>query len=86
MVVMNLRADQSVHRVSLFVSTLQDLLIVSLLLLTELWELKDLLQEADEKKFPASDLKASLSAAISEAEKCAHVANQLVSKKARNSR
>ena len=49
----------------------------------ELWELKDLLQEADEKKFPESELKSTLANAISEAEKCANVANQLVSKKVR---
>ncbi|KAK7101928.1 hypothetical protein V1264_020234 [Littorina saxatilis] len=49
----------------------------------ELWELKDLLQEADEKKFPESELKNTLANAITEAEKCANVANQLVSKKVR---
>lgn len=51
--------------------------------LPDLWELKDLLQEADEKKFPESELKSTLANAITEAEKCANVANQLVSKKVR---
>nr|KAG5711307.1 hypothetical protein BaRGS_006004 [Batillaria attramentaria] len=49
----------------------------------ELSDLKELLQEAEEKKFPESDLKNTLANAITEAEKCASVANQLVSKKVR---
>ncbi|XP_076469736.1 lysine-specific demethylase 5A-like isoform X2 [Babylonia areolata] len=49
----------------------------------ELCELQDLLQEAEEKKFPVSDLKSTLANAITEAEKCASVACQLVSKKVR---
>ena len=49
----------------------------------ELWELKELLVEAEEKKFPVSELKSTLASAITEADKCASVANQLVSKKVR---
>lgn len=49
----------------------------------DLGDFKELLQEADEKKFPDSELKNTLATAISEAEKCASVANQLVSKKVR---
>lgn len=46
-------------------------------------DLKELVLEASEKKFPDSSLLQSLEEAISEAEKCASVANQLVSKKMR---
>ncbi|XP_013066570.2 lysine-specific demethylase 5A-like isoform X1 [Biomphalaria glabrata] len=49
----------------------------------ELNELKELITEAEEKKFPDSDLLQTLINAVSEAEKCSNVANQLVSKKIR---
>lgn len=50
---------------------------------TELNELKNLITEAEEKKFPESDLLQTLINAVTEAEKCSNVANQLVSKKVR---
>ena len=46
-------------------------------------ELRDFVTEAGEKKFPDSPLLQSLEDAIAEAEKCAAVANQLVSTKVR---
>ena len=39
--------------------------------------------EAEEKKFPDSPLLNTLTAAIDEAEKCANVASQLITKKVR---
>ncbi|XP_064633580.1 lysine-specific demethylase 5A-like isoform X2 [Lineus longissimus] len=51
----------------------------------ELQCLKDLVVEAEEKKFPPSDLLGTLTAAITDAEKCASVANQLVGRKVRTS-
>ena len=44
----------------------------------ELIDLKELIAEASEKKFPDSPLLQALVDAVSEAEKCASVANQLV--------
>lgn len=52
-------------------------------LLPDLNELKDLITEATEKKFPESDLLQTLINAVTEAEKCSSVANQLVTKKVR---
>ena len=52
-------------------------------LYTELQDLKVLLNEADDKHFPESELLQSLNSAVTEAEKCALVAHQLVSKKVR---
>ncbi|XP_013414674.1 lysine-specific demethylase 5A-like isoform X2 [Lingula anatina] len=49
----------------------------------ELSELKEMIVEADQKRFPDSELLQALIAAVGEAEKCANVANQLVSKKVR---
>ncbi|XP_046372172.2 lysine-specific demethylase 5A-like isoform X4 [Haliotis rufescens] len=49
----------------------------------DLQELKDLVTEAEEKKFPDNELFQQLTSAVNEAEKCANVANQLVSKKVR---
>ena len=51
--------------------------------ITDLLDLKELINEAEEKKFPDSPLLQTLTSAVSEAEKCANVANQLVSKKVR---
>lgn len=52
-------------------------------LVTELPDLKEYITEAEEKRFPDSELMQQLVMAVSEAEKCANVAAQLVSKKAR---
>ncbi|XP_012946958.1 lysine-specific demethylase 5A isoform X2 [Aplysia californica] len=49
----------------------------------ELGELKELIAEAEDKKFPESDLLQTLVSAVTEAEKCSSVAAQLVSKKVR---
>ncbi|XP_060607947.1 lysine-specific demethylase 5A-like isoform X1 [Ruditapes philippinarum] len=49
----------------------------------DLLELKNLLIDAEEKHFPDSELMQSLNNAVTEAMKCANVANQLVSKKVR---
>ncbi|XP_064606539.1 lysine-specific demethylase 5A-like isoform X1 [Liolophura sinensis] len=49
----------------------------------DLEELKELITEAEEKRFPDDDLLQTLISAVSEAEKCANVANQLVTKKVR---
>ncbi|XP_067119394.1 lysine-specific demethylase 5A isoform X3 [Centruroides vittatus] len=49
----------------------------------EILELKELIQEAEEKKFPKSDLLVALETAIQDAEKCASVAQQLLSRKVR---
>ena len=49
----------------------------------ELQDLKVLLSEAEEKHFPESERLLSLASAVTEAEKCANVAHQLVSKKVR---
>ena len=56
---------------------------ISIDLFTDLLELKNLLIDAEEKHFPESDLMQSLNDAVTEASKCANVANQLVSKKVR---
>lgn len=49
----------------------------------DLQELKDMVTEAEDKKFPDSNLLSTLISAVNEAEKCASVANQLVTKKVR---
>ncbi|XP_051172019.1 lysine-specific demethylase lid isoform X2 [Leptopilina boulardi] len=49
----------------------------------ELHELKELLTEAEAKKFPESELLTALTNAIQDAEKCASVAQQLLSTKQR---
>lgn len=53
------------------------------LVISDLHELKNLLIDAEEKHFPDSELMQSLNNAVTEAMKCANVANQLVSKKVR---
>ncbi|KAJ8679278.1 hypothetical protein QAD02_015065, partial [Eretmocerus hayati] len=49
----------------------------------ELNELKELLDEAEAKKFPESELLTALTTAVQDAEKCASVARQLLSNKQR---
>lgn len=49
----------------------------------ELSELKELLNEAESKKFPESELLTALTTAVQDAEKCASVAQQLLSNKQR---
>lgn len=49
----------------------------------ELLEIKELITEADEKRYPDSELLQNLINTVSEADKCASVANQLVTKKVR---
>uniref|UniRef100_A0A1W7RA81 [histone H3]-trimethyl-L-lysine(4) demethylase n=1 Tax=Hadrurus spadix TaxID=141984 RepID=A0A1W7RA81_9SCOR len=49
----------------------------------EMADLKELIQEAEEKRFPKSDLLLALETALQEAEKCASVAQQLLSRKVR---
>ncbi|XP_052059486.1 lysine-specific demethylase 5A-like isoform X1 [Mytilus californianus] len=49
----------------------------------ELNEIKELITEADEKRYPESELLQNLINTVSEADKCASVANQLVTKKVR---
>lgn len=49
----------------------------------ELSELKELLDEAEVKKFPESELLTALTTAVQDAEKCASVARQLLSNKQR---
>jgi histone demethylase JARID1 len=44
---------------------------------------KSLLQEAEQKKFPESELLQALMQVVTEAEKCANVAQQLSCKKVR---
>lgn len=53
------------------------------LFLLDLEELHKLISEAEDKHFPDSELLDRLTNAVNEAEKCALVANQLVSKKVR---
>ena len=52
-------------------------------LVADISELRALVSDAAEKKFPDSPLLQSLEEAIAEADKCAAVAQQLVSTKAR---
>lgn len=49
----------------------------------ELIELKELLNEAENKKFPESELLTALTTAVQDAEKCASVAQQLLNNKQR---
>lgn len=49
----------------------------------ELIELKELLNEAESKKFPDSELLTALTTAVQDAEKCASVAQQLLNNKQR---
>ncbi|ESO91413.1 hypothetical protein LOTGIDRAFT_205701 [Lottia gigantea] len=49
----------------------------------ELTELRELITEFEEKRFPENELYQTLVMSVTEAEKCADVANQLVSKKVR---
>ena len=49
----------------------------------ELTELRDLLSEAESKKFPDSELLTALTTAVQDAEKCASVAQQLLNNKQR---
>ena len=46
-------------------------------------QLKEMIVEADEKRFPDNELLQQLVSAVTEAERCANVATQLVSKKHR---
>jgi hypothetical protein len=50
----------------------------------EFSELKELLEEANERKYPLSDLFEGLTLTVEEAEKCQTVANQLGSKKVKS--
>lgn len=50
---------------------------------SDLADMRELLTEAAEKKYPDSPLLQALMAAVGEAEKCANVASQLVSAKVR---
>ncbi|XP_070558275.1 LOW QUALITY PROTEIN: lysine-specific demethylase 5A-like [Ptychodera flava] len=52
----------------------------------DVMDFKHMIQEAEERKFPDNELLQNLVSAVGEAEKCASVAVQLVSKKARTSR
>jgi len=54
-----------------------------LLLMTDVSELKDLVNTAEQSQFPDCDLFQQLKAAVVEAERCASVALQLVSRKHR---
>jgi histone demethylase JARID1 len=56
---------------------------VCILSVVDLPDLKEYIAEAEEKRFPDSELMQQLVMAVNEAEKCANVAAQLVSKKAR---
>lgn len=49
----------------------------------ELQQLKELLNEAETKKFPESELLIALTTAVQDAEKCASVAQQLLNNKSR---
>lgn len=49
----------------------------------ELLELRELLDEAESKKFPESELLTALTTAVQDAEKCASVARQLLCNKQR---
>ena len=46
-------------------------------------QLKQMIVEADEKRFPDNELLQQLVSAVTEAERCANIATQLVSKKHR---
>lgn len=50
---------------------------------TELEEMRELVKQAEEKQFPDGELLQTLKSAITESEKCASVAQQLVSRKVR---
>jgi len=50
---------------------------------SDLTEVKSLLQEAEQKKFPESELLQALMQVVTEADKCASVAQQLACKKVR---
>jgi [histone H3]-trimethyl-L-lysine4 demethylase len=47
----------------------------------EFSELKELMEEANERKYPLTDMLEALTLTVEEAEKCQTVANQLGSKK-----
>ncbi len=47
----------------------------------EMTQLKEMIVEADEKRFPDNELLQQLVASVTEAERCATVASQLASKK-----
>lgn len=46
-------------------------------------DFKDLIQEAEEKRFPTMDLLESLTSAVEEGEKCAALAQQLLNRRIR---
>lgn len=46
-------------------------------------ELRELVQEAEEKRFPPTELLQSLTLAVQEADKCSAIAQQLLSRKVR---
>lgn len=58
-------------------------MILSFLYFTDVSELKDLVNTAEQSQFPDCDLFQQLKAAVTEAERCASVALQLVSRKHR---
>lgn len=63
--------------------TVGHLLMLSHLSFTDVSELKDLVNTAEQSQFPDCDLFQQLKAAVAEAERCASVALQLVSRKHR---
>ena len=59
------------------------MLIICYCLLSDILDLREMITEAEDGKFPDSPLLDTLSVAIGEAEKCASVATQLITKKVR---
>ncbi|PNF26510.1 Lysine-specific demethylase 5A [Cryptotermes secundus] len=66
-----------------WVSTVKNALDLNASKKLDLTEVKSLLQEAEQKKFPESELLQALMQVVTEAEKCASVAQQLSCKKVR---
>ena len=60
-----------------------DCLMSSVFVVLDLLDLRELLKEALEKKYPDTPLLQALMNSVEEAEKCANVASQLVSAKVR---
>ena len=58
-------------------------MFLALILFVDVSELKDLVNTAEQSQFPDCDLFQQLKAAVAEAERCASVALQLVSRKHR---
>lgn len=72
-----------VYNMNLILDYTNIMYLIDSVKIAELTEFKELITEAEEKRYPDTVLLQTLLSAVVEAEKCASVAHQLVTKKIR---